>query len=102
TADFAAQTTALRGVYALAWVDGDGLHVLGQAPDETAWSTIKVPLAIAAVERAETEGAAAPWPQVEAAITRSDNGAATTLWSSLGPPQQAAQAVDEVLTAYDS
>ncbi|HHU09641.1 MAG TPA: hypothetical protein GXZ60_06455 [Intrasporangiaceae bacterium] len=100
-AAFAEQSAARGGVYALVWVDGDGLHALGLAPDDTAWSTIKVPLAIAALERAATTGAAVT-RDVEAAITRSDNPAAARLWTSLGPTRDAAGAVDEVLTAYDS
>ena len=100
-AAFAEQGTTLGGVYALAWVDGDGLHALGLAPDETAWSTIKVPLAIAALDRADATGTAVT-RDVEAAITRSDNAAAARLWTSLGPTQDAADAVDQVLIAYDS
>lgn len=107
-ADFDAVTTALGGEYALAWVDRDGLHVLGELGDQAAWSTIKVPLAIAAAQHAASQrppgqaGPTNPWPDVEAAITRSDNDAAARLWGSLGQPEEAAAAVDEVLSAYDS
>ena len=98
-AAFAAKAAELGGAYALAWVDAAGLHLLGSAPQETAWSTIKVPLAIAAVSRGPTEQT---WRQVESAITRSDNEAALELWTALGPPEEAARAVDEVLAAYGS
>ena len=100
-AAFDAVTAGLGGEYALAWVDGDGLHVLGEPVDETAWSTIKVPLSIAAVGHGAAAGSD-PWPDIEPAITRSDNDAALRLWSSLGQPQEAAAAVDEVLRTYGS
>lgn len=98
-AAFAEQSLALGGQYALAWVDAEGLHTLGSSPGETAWSTIKVPLAIAAAsERPADE----TWQHIEAAITRSDNAAALALWTALGPPEEAARTVDEVLDAYGS
>lgn len=98
---FEALTAELGGEYALAWVDAHGLSRLGGPGDGSAWSTIKVPLAIAAAEHASDAGGN-PWPDIEAAITRSDNDAAARLWASLGPPEDAAAAVDEVLSAYDS
>lgn len=98
TAEFAQLSAELGGTYALAWVDADGLHVLGEAADETAWSTIKVPLAIAGMDQ-PTDATAA---LVERAITASDNDAALGLWSGLGQPTEAARAVDEVLAAYGS
>ncbi|WP_343599111.1 hypothetical protein [Mycobacterium sp.] len=58
-----------------------------------AWSTIKVPLAIAAL-RADRSRAR---DLVVRAITRSDNAAAELLWSQLGLPAQAAQHVQAVL-----
>lgn len=98
-AAFADRAAELGGRYALAWVDSDGLHVLGSVPEETAWSTMKVPLSIAAAARQPTDQT---WQLIEAAITRSDNDAAAVLWASLGPPEEAARAVDEVLDAYGS
>ncbi|WP_231744523.1 serine hydrolase [Mycobacterium sp. GA-1199] len=57
-----------------------------------AWSTIKVPLAIAALRQSPSliDSAAA-------AITRSDNAAADALWQSLGDPDTAAASVEAVL-----
>ncbi|MCA1782466.1 MAG: hypothetical protein ABR500_05070 [Dermatophilaceae bacterium] len=98
-AAFADRTARLGGQYALAWVDADGLHVLGSPPGETAWSTIKVPLAIAAATEVPDDGT---WQQIGAAITRSDNAAALALWTALGPPEEAASDVDKVLDAYGS
>lgn len=97
-AGFAELTQDLGGTYALAWVDDDGLHVLGTPADETAWSTMKVPLAAAALDE-PTEATAG---LVERAMTASDNDAALALWSGLGQPEDAARAVDEVLGAYGS
>jgi Beta-lactamase enzyme family len=58
-----------------------------------AWSTIKVPLAIAAL------GHPGAGPLAEEAITVSDNDAARALWDLLGPPVAAAAAVESVLAA---
>jgi len=67
---------------------------LGEWTTGPAWSTIKVPLAIAALRASpQLTGSAA------AAITRSDNAAAETLWSSLGDPATAAASVEAVLRA---
>jgi hypothetical protein len=63
---------------------------LGSWSTGVAWSTIKVPLAVAAL-RAD---AARPG-QLEAVITRSDNAAAEELWSQLGGA--AAQLVQSVM-----
>ncbi len=63
---------------------------LGEWSDGVAWSTIKVPLAVAALRA----GVAHP-DQLVAAITRSDNAAAEELWSQLGDP--AAPLVQSVL-----
>ena len=54
-----------------------------------AWSTIKVPLAIAAFQK----------DLAAKAITESDNDSARALWDSLGQPAAAAQAVERVLAA---
>jgi len=63
---------------------------LGEWSDGVAWSTIKVPLAVAA-----SRAGVAHSDQLVAAITRSDNAAAEELWSQLGDP--AAQLVQSVL-----
>lgn len=68
---------------------------LGSLQNGVAWSTIKVPLAIAAIHanRPNAQDLAAR------AVTASDNDAAEQLWSSLGPAPQAAQQVQAVLRA---
>lgn len=65
--------------------------VFGDRTARVAWSTIKVPLALA------TERTVGPSAAETAAIVDSDNGSAEQLWSSLGGGAQAAQAVTAVL-----
>lgn len=76
---------------ALVPVGGGDVVSLGDQTPGVAWSTSKVPLAVAAQRKngpstAETN-----------AIVSSDNAAAETLWSSLGTPVQAAAAMTAVL-----
>lgn len=66
--------------------------VLGELQTGVAWSTSKVPLAIAALRA--NPGATT---QVRAAITQSDNEAAEALWEGLGGGKRAASAVTGVL-----
>ncbi|WP_425307241.1 hypothetical protein AADG42_00295 [Ammonicoccus fulvus] len=72
---------------------GDPL-VFGSVTEPVAWSTIKVPISIAAL-RNDTRGRLEP--TMRAAITWSDNGSAMKLYSSLGRTAQAQNAVDQVL-----
>lgn len=65
--------------------------ILGDRESRVAWSTIKVPLAVAA------QRANGPSPAERSAIVNSDNASAEQLWASLGAPDQAAAAVTEVL-----
>jgi hypothetical protein len=81
---------------ALTPIGGSGPTLsLGPWPSGPAWSTIKVPLVMAAL-RAER-----PPPDVTAemvaAITQSDNAAADAIWAGLGDPVTAAHQVDAVL-----
>lgn len=62
--------------------------------DQPAWSTIKVPLVIAAMRQHNTERPTTP---MVAAITESDNAAAESIWEGLGNPAAAATAVGDVL-----
>lgn len=79
---------------AYAPVGQNRVGTLGAWSNGVAWSTIKVPLAIAAL-RTNRPNAQALAAQ---AITASDNAAAEQLWSELGPPPLAAQQVQAVLT----
>jgi len=67
---------------------------LGEWTSGPAWSTIKVPLVIAALRE---ENPPRVTDAVRAAITESSNAAAESIWASLGDPVTAAHKVDEVL-----
>lgn len=58
------------------------------------WSTIKVPIAIAAFRN----DSAAAQPYVAPAITQSSNEAAAQLWASLGDPSRAATLTEQVIS----
>lgn len=71
---------------------------LGQWATGPAWSTIKVPLVIAALrDNHSTEITA----EMRAAIVNSDNAAAESIWEGLGDPAAAAHAVEQVLIEAD-
>ncbi|WP_162958223.1 serine hydrolase [Nocardia yunnanensis] len=94
-ADFADLRAGLDGRVGVAVmpVGGGEMTQLGDWTTGIAWSTIKVPLALAAL-RHDPDGMRAT---AEAAITFSDNDAAQELWTSLGNGSQAADAVEAVL-----
>ena len=71
---------------------GDTPETLGDLGSDVAWSTSKVPIAVASIR---ATGAADG--NVTAAITVSDNAAAEAVWASLGDPATAAQAATDVL-----
>ncbi|MEV6656276.1 hypothetical protein [Nocardia fluminea] len=93
-ADFTELQQGFRGSAGLAImpVGGKKMVTFGNWSSGPAWSTIKVPLAIAALRNS-----AAYSSYASAAITASDNGAADTLWASLGSGADAAEAVEGVL-----
>lgn len=91
--DFAAFSSAIPAEVGVAIVSGPKTWSFGSWTTGTAWSTIKVPLAIAAL-RADPDQAPT---FVAPAIRQSDNGSAESLWSLLGAPRDAAQAVQSVL-----
>ncbi|WP_233608102.1 serine hydrolase [Nocardia stercoris] len=94
-AEFAALQSELGGSMGLALMPVNGTQVItfGSWTDGNALSTIKVPLALAALRRQPTELA----DTAAAAITASDNDAAQALWQSLGTGDEAADAVEAVL-----
>jgi hypothetical protein len=63
---------------------GGPVETRGELRESRAWSTMKLPVIVAA-----TTAGRADWDAVEAAITRSDNDAAQRLWNELedGPAQ---------------
>ncbi len=75
-------------------VGGGRMTIFGDWTSGIAWSTIKVPLAIAALRHDARHAIAR---QAEAAITVSDNAAAVALWRSLGDRRTAAAAVQNIL-----
>jgi hypothetical protein len=80
---------------ALAPVGGSGTPLsLGEWQSGLAWSTIKVPLVVAALREEHLPHIT---DQMSAAITQSDNAAADAIWASLGDPVTAAGEVDDVL-----
>lgn len=70
---------------------------LGSWRTGPAWSTMKVPLSLAALRRSDSANVRA---LVHRAITASDNQAAEALWSGLGGGHAAGNAVDQVLVAH--
>lgn len=65
-----------------------------------AWSTSKVPVAVAALAVAEPSEREQMRALARAAITESDNAAAVALWDRLGAGANAAARVDAVLAAH--
>jgi len=89
--DLSGSVPATVGV-AIAPVGGSPVTSFGTWATGVAWSTIKVPLAIAALRA----GSASP-DLVAKTITQSDNAAAEELWSQLGDPAEAAKKVHVVI-----
>lgn len=90
----AAQLPGREGIAVSGLGAGGPVQQLGDLSGGVAWSTAKVPVAMAAV--ASGRGSTA---DLERAITASDNAAAERLWSALGAGEQAAMAAGEQLQA---
>ena len=71
--------------------------VVGTDPGLPAWSTMKVPIVLAALRTPSRGSDQVLRRDADAAITASDNDAAAELWSSLGPPPRAARRTEAVL-----
>jgi hypothetical protein len=91
-AQLAAGLHAKMGMVVSAVGDGQTPIMLGDWQEGPAWSTIKVPLVIAAFRQGRQVSDA-----MKAAITESDNAAAEKLWAQLGDPATAAGRVQQVL-----
>ncbi|WP_297006725.1 hypothetical protein [uncultured Corynebacterium sp.] len=80
---------------------GGGVVHAGESGDLHAWSSVKVPVAFAAVQH-QLDAAATGAPAVDLtgdlalALTRSDNDAALRLWETLGTDEESSVAVDGV------
>ncbi|MFC8933412.1 hypothetical protein ACFT1A_15160 [Rhodococcus sp. NPDC057135] len=96
-AGFDALSNTLGGAVGIALVPVGGGQslVAGEWHSGAAWSTIKVPLSIAALHETDNTQLAA----VERAVTTSDNESAEELWRDLGDPATAAAKVESVLEA---
>jgi hypothetical protein len=94
-AQLQAQLHAPVGIAVTAVGSNQAPITLGDLQSGPAWSTIKVPLAIAALrqQKAPTTVTSA----MSAAITESDNTAAESIWADLGDPVTAAHEVEAVL-----
>jgi hypothetical protein len=90
---FAELSSAIPGEVGVAITTDGGVRSFGPWAGGVAWSTIKVPLAIAALRHSTEEAS----PLVPLAIRDSDNTAAEELWAQLGEPTEAAEAVGAVL-----
>ncbi|KXO98523.1 hypothetical protein [Tsukamurella pseudospumae] len=84
----------IPGRASIAVAAGDRVVTAGNSAGLPAWSTSKVPLVMAALERSGQQRAT---DRMRAAITQSDNDAAEAIWDSLGTPAQAGAAVQNVL-----
>lgn len=81
------------GEVGVAIFDGQDVTSYGSWTTGAAWSTIKVPLSIAALGVNPTSAE----PLMQRAITASDNAAADQMWNMLGDATTAAGAVNAVL-----
>lgn len=89
--DLSASVDAEVGL-AVGPISSSATETFGSLQQGPAWSTIKVPLAIASERSINPDSTA-----IKAAITRSDNSAAESLWMSLGDPIAAAASVQAAL-----
>jgi hypothetical protein len=89
---FAELSVTVPAMVGIAIAAAGRTYVLGTWSAGVAWSTIKVPLAIAALRAGVGSS-----ELVGNAITQSDNAAAEELWSQLGEPAEAGQQVQAVL-----
>jgi hypothetical protein len=67
---------------------GGPVETRGELSESRAWSTMKVPVIVAALLAGRAD-----WDAIESAITRSDNDAALLLWQRLDDPAAEVEAV---------
>jgi hypothetical protein len=97
TAEFAqlkSRVNAKIGVVISAVGDGQAPKALGEWTEGPAWSTIKVPLVIAAYRQQNPQEIT---DTMRTAITESDTAAAERIWAQLGEPVAAGQKVQQIL-----
>lgn len=88
----AAVTAEFGGRAGVAVFDGVQVHSAGTTEGFPAWSTAKVPVAIAA-----SRAGVADQVTLNQAIVYSDNAAAEALWGALGAPERAGHQTQQVL-----
>jgi hypothetical protein len=93
-ASLAAELDAKVGIVVRPVGAGPAPVTAGEWSTGVAWSTIKVPLAIAGLRATDPPEAT---EAMRAAITLSDNDAAESIWQGLGDPATAAKKVEAVL-----
>jgi hypothetical protein len=99
---FEALESTLGGAVGLALSavgSGQPVEELGTLRTGVAWSTIKVPIALAVEAEADVRPTRRERALMVEALTVSDNAAAEALWTSLGAPEVAGAAVERVLAA---
>ncbi len=89
-----AKLHAVAGLAVAAVGDAQAPMTLGDWQSGPAWSTMKVPLVIAALREQHPSKVT---DAMTKAITESDNASAESLWAALGDPAAAAAKVDAVL-----
>jgi len=96
---FSQLAAQLGGSVGLAYTGASGAATtqLGSWRTGPGWSTVKVPLAVAAIAKAHGQPDAGVQSLMRRSITASDNAAAEQLWASLGEPLTAAAQVQAVL-----
>jgi hypothetical protein len=97
TADFAqlkSRVNAKVGIVISAVGNGQAPKALGEWTEGPAWSTIKVPLVIAAYRQQNPQEIT---DTMRTAITESDTAAAERIWAQLGEPVAAGQKVQQIL-----
>lgn len=87
--------SAMGGQFGIVLFDGSTTHTSGTLLSDVSWSTIKVPIAIAA-----HRAGVADQGLINRALQNSDNAAAQQLWDSLGGNQAAANAVAAEIARY--
>ncbi|MBI4898306.1 MAG: hypothetical protein HY827_08045 [Actinobacteria bacterium] len=100
SAGFSALAKSLGGSVGLAYGPpgvGRDQTMLGDWSSGPAWSSIKVPISIAAVRDNGGKPSASTSGLMRRAITASDNAAAASLWSSLGGGSTAGSKIEKVL-----
>lgn len=99
--EFAALRERTQDELVIAWAPigrPEEAQQLGVTDTYDAWSTIKVPIALAAVQQRDGEVGASLDSDIRLALRRSDNDAASRLWRGLGQFGDPASIVDDLLT----